>query len=115
VSDLTVGGHGAGGTVEGSISGGDAKVLISQKYSFAYLPEKPQVVMWTKDYILTAIHELVHLAGSKGLSDGRLAEAAYDLGYSDKAIPDPDTYDINRIFNHSGSWGGALSKFCGPL
>ena len=107
-------GAGAGGTVRGSIKSGSAEVLMSGRGYFRPVPRNVHPVedamyWWTR----TAIHEILHLAGDN-FSDGQLAKAAYDLGFSSTKVPNPDTNDINEILSYSGAFDGALAKFCGP-
>jgi hypothetical protein len=114
VDNLNINGHGAGGTVKGSIKGGDAEVLMQQThYRVPIVRGTDPVGMWTNWYIGTAIHEMLHLAGRGVTTDGALAKAAFDLGETKTPVKDPNTTDITKIYKLSDTWNEVLGRYCG--
>ncbi len=117
---LQINGWPVGGTVTGSIAGnntfaaGSATVLISTR--FMYGSRAATIAMWQANYVNTAIHEMLHLAGRySGYDDTQLATAASKLPGAGAGLPaPPKNQDMNGIFNNSGYYDRELMKHCGP-
>ena len=118
---LKIDGYPVGGTVTGSIAGnntcaaGSATVLISTR--FMYGSSAATVAMWQANYVSTAIHEMLHLAGRySGYDDTQLATAASKLPGAAAGLPAPpkNNQDMNGILNNSGYYNSELMKHCGP-
>lgn len=82
--NLKINGYNVAGTVTGSIAGnntyaaGTATVLLTTRWMLGN--SAATVSYWQADYIGTAIHEMLHLAGRySGYSDTQLAVAASKL------------------------------------
>lgn len=58
---------------------------------------------------LTAMHEILHLAGANGYSDQAFARAVASMPGAT-----PPTKDISDSFNASEYWNGALKDACFP-
>ena len=77
-------------------------------------PNSKQRKMFLGDYFRAGIHEMAHHAGPGSyFSDGRLAQAAYNLGFTNRFDGDPDTHDEDMIGRHSSNLNGVLKQFCG--
>lgn len=110
---LKIDGWSVSGTVSGSIARGTATVLISTR--FVYGSSASTIAMWQGDYINTANHEMLHLAGKySGYSDTQLA-AASQLPGAAAGLPAPpkDYKDLKAIFANSGYFDAELKKHCG--
>jgi hypothetical protein len=101
------------GTVAGSIAGGNAEVKMQRRVTAPPPPplqkQRNDIINW---YIHTVIHELAHLS-SGAASDGRLAQAANLLGYGTTRVADPRERDQMAAKEHSTTWDGVLSDYCG--
>ena len=113
VESLNFPGGGAGGTVRGSIAGGDATVLIVEKGYFSppYRNTNP-VATGTNWYIGTAIHEIAHLAKPGVTNDEGLAQAVYALGYT-KEKPIANAITMKDILTNSNIYQDVLVQYCG--
>lgn len=72
--------------------------------------------MWQANYVNTAIHEMLHLAGRyNGYDDTQLATAASKLPGAGAVLPAPpkSNQDMNGIFNNSEYYNSELMKHCG--
>ena len=121
VDFLKIDGWPVGGTVSGSVMGnntyaaGTATVKLSTR--FMYGNSASTIAMWQADYVSTAIHEMLHLAGRySGYSDTQLATAASKLPGADAGLPAPpkNNRDMNGIFANSDYYHNELMKHCGP-
>jgi hypothetical protein len=73
--------------------------------------------MWQANYVNTAIHEMLHLAGRySGYDDTQLATAASKLPGAAAGLPAPpkNNQDMNGRLNNSGYYDSELMKHCGP-
>ncbi len=109
-----------GGTVTGSIAGnntfaaGTATVVISTR--FMYGSDPATIALWQANYVNTAIHEMLHLAGRfSGYDDTQLATAASRLPQAGSGLPAPpqNNQDVNGRLNNSGYYNSELMKHCG--
>jgi hypothetical protein len=107
---LMVDGQLAGGTVVGSIKGGDAEVKILSRFVLK-IPGFDVNKFWTNHYISSAIHEMIHLAGNGVFTDQDLARAAYDLGENKNSV-EPN-FNPKKVFKYSSDWNWVLMKHCG--
>jgi len=119
--DLKLNGYSIGGTVTGSIAGnntfaaGSATVLIATR--FMYGNSASTIAMWQANYVSTAIHEMLHLAGRfSGYDDTQLATAASKLPGAAAGLPAPpkDKQDTQAILANSDYYDRELMKHCGP-
>jgi RHS repeat-associated protein len=117
---LEISGYPVGGTVTGSIAGnntfaaGSATVVISTR--FMYGSDPATIAMWQANYVNTAIHEMLHLAGRySGYDDTQLATAASRLPGAGSGLPAPPgtNQDMNGTLNNSGYYNSELMKHCG--
>ena len=116
---LQINGYAVGGTVTGSIAGnntfaaGSATVLISTR--FMYGSNAATTAMWQANYVSSAIHEMLHLAGRySGYDDTQLATAASRLPGAGAGLPvPPKNQDMNGILNNSNYYDSELLKHCG--
>jgi len=107
-----------GGTVRGSIASNDATVLISARFR---LNNNPYAISTLQaQYLESAIHEMLHLAG---YTDRELAVAASQLPGAVSKLPPPPAeprkengkwvFDINGILDNSRYYNDELKKHCG--
>lgn len=117
---LQIDGWPVGGTVTGSVLGnntyaaGTAQVLISTRFMFGN--NAATTAMWQANYISTAIHEMLHLAGRfAGYDDTQLATAASKLPGANPNVPAPpkNNKDMDAIFKNSDYYHNELMKHCG--
>ncbi|HEY6803887.1 MAG TPA: hypothetical protein VI306_09940 [Pyrinomonadaceae bacterium] len=103
-----------GGTVRGSIKGGDATIVLTHQpgggLDVKYLTQYGLKNI-TYEYILAAIHESIHLAGLNArYNDRQLAEAAHELN-PNSYLPD----DSRNVSANSAAWNTELATHCaGP-
>ena len=118
--NLTIDGWPVSGTVSGSVMGnntyaaGTATVLLSTRSMFGN--SASYIAMWQADYVTTAIHEMLHLAGRySGYDDTQLATAASKLPGAASGLPaaPKDFKDLKAIFANSGYFDAELKKHCG--
>lgn len=75
------------------------------------------IAMWQANYVSTAIHEMLHLAGRfSGYDDTQLATAASKLPGAAAGLPAPpkDNQDTRAILANSDYYDHELMKHCGP-
>jgi hypothetical protein len=117
---LTIEGWPVAGTVTGSIKGnstsaaGSATVLISTRFMMGN--SRRTLAYWQADYIDTAIHEMLHLAGKyAGYTDRELAVAASSLQGASAGLPaaTTDPQNIKTRFKNSDYYDHELKKHCG--
>jgi hypothetical protein len=101
----------AAGTVSGSIVGGDATVIIEPIVELSGISDYGRL-MNQFFYVLTALHETLHLARGQGVySDRDLAAAAAQLGSQE----DRDRFDAlnqDRVGQMSRFYDSMLQKHC---
>jgi hypothetical protein len=101
-----------GGTIQGSIANGDAKVLIAPASWPVATPTANMVRMSQEDYALAGLHETVHHAGRFTYSDRQLAEAAFNItGITTNYPTDPATAGVGAWSRY---WGDILEDHCKP-
>ena len=94
---------------------GTATVELSTR--FMYGNSASTIAMWQANYVSTAIHEMLHLAGRySGYSDTQLATAASKLPGAAAGLPAPpkNNRDMKGIFANSDYYHNELMKHCGP-
>ena len=111
-------GYQIGGTVSGSIANKDATVLIDARFMFGN--NRHTIGKWQAEYLETAIHEILHLAG---YTDRELAVAASHLPGAVSKLPPPPAeprkengkwiFDMNGILDNSRYYNDELMKHCG--
>jgi hypothetical protein len=112
---LKIDGWPVAGTVSGSIAAGTGTVLIGTR--LMYGSSASTIAMWQANYVNTAIHEMLHLAGRySGYDDTHLATAASKLPGAAAGLPAPpkNNQDTNGILNNSGYYDSELMEHCGP-
>ena len=94
---------------------GTATVELSTR--FIYGNSASTIAMWQANYVSTAIHEMLHLAGKySGYSDTQLATTASKLPGAAAGLPAPpkNNRDMKGIFANSDYYHNELMKHCGP-
>jgi YD repeat-containing protein len=105
-----------GGTVKGSIIGGDAKIIISPiEYAAGVTRYGKEITAY--EYVESTLHEIIHLAASNGTySDRQLAQAVFDFGGLSKADRDWfRTIKANDLDGNSIFFDHALQSHCPSL
>jgi len=104
-----------GGTVSGTIKGGDAMIIITPQPNDAFASARTLTPIGLRttvyDYFIAAIHESIHLAGlNRRYTDRQLAVAAHDLN-ANSYLPKND----KDVSDNSDAWNAELKKHCpGP-
>ncbi len=100
-----------GGTIDGYIAKGDAKVYLEPQAWPGAVPNAVQIKMSQQDYALAGLHETIHHAGRFTYSDKQLAIAAHAVtGIEDNYPAEGET----SSGAWSRYWNDILKDHCRP-